>query len=68
MLKNQNIALQSGQLILKNQIICVTGKNFKFKKHIENLCRNSNYKLHALMCIRKYLTVEKPKLLSNKAP
>ena len=27
-------------------------KNLSFKKHIENLCRNANYKLHALRCIK----------------
>ena len=36
-----------------------------FKKHIENLCWNANYKLHALRCMRKFLAVEKAKLLGN---
>lgn len=36
-----------------------------FKKHIENLCRAANYKLQALIRIRKYLTLGKAKLLSN---
>ena len=40
-------------------------KHLDFKKHIENLCRNANYKLHALRRMRKYLGVEKVKLLSN---
>ena len=40
-------------------------KHLSFKKHIENLCRNANLKPHALRRIRKYLTVEKAKLLDN---
>ena len=39
-------------------------KHLSFKKHIENLCRNSNYK-HVLRRIRKYLTIEKSRLLGN---
>ena len=40
-------------------------KHFHFKKHIENLCWNANYKLHALRRMRKYLAEEKAKLLGN---
>ena len=40
-------------------------KHLSFKNHIENLCRNGNYKLHVLRRIRKYLTVEKATLLGN---
>ena len=36
-----------------------------FKKHIENLCRTAQYKLHALTSIRKYLTLDKAILLGN---
>ena len=36
-----------------------------FKKHIESLCWNANYKLHALRLMRKYLVVEKAELLGN---
>ena len=36
-----------------------------FKDHINMLCRRPNYKLHALRRIRKYLTLEESKLLSN---
>ena len=34
-------------------------KQLKFKSHIEELCRKTAYRLHALRRIRKYLTVEK---------
>ena len=40
-------------------------KHLDFKKHIENLCWNANYKLHALRRMRKNLAVEKAKLLGN---
>ena len=36
-----------------------------FKKHIENLCKTDQYKLHALTRIRKYLTLDKAILLGN---
>ena len=37
----------------------------KFKKYIEELCKKSSYKLHALRRIRGYLTVEKARILAN---
>ena len=40
-------------------------KIFSFKKHISELCRRASCKLHTLCRIRKYLTVEKAKLLAN---
>ena len=40
-------------------------KNLTFKKHISELCIRASYKLHTLRRIRKYLTVEKAKLLAN---
>ena len=36
-----------------------------FNEHIDNLCLTANYKLHALQRIRKYLSLEKAKLLCN---
>ena len=36
-----------------------------FNKHIDNLCRTANYKLHASRRTRKYLSLEKAKLLRN---
>ena len=40
-------------------------KALNFKKHIENSCRTTQYKLHALRRIRKYLKLDKAKLLGN---
>ena len=36
-----------------------------FKDHINTLCSTANYEFHALRMIRKYLTLEKIKLLYN---
>ena len=36
-----------------------------FKDHIDTLCRNASYKLHALRRIRKYLTPDNAKVLYN---
>ena len=40
-------------------------KNLTFKKHICNLVRKAQYKLHALQRIRKFLSIEKAKILVN---
>ena len=40
-------------------------KNLTFKNYVGNLVRKAQYKLHALRCIRKFLTIEKPKILGN---
>ena len=37
----------------------------KFKKHINELRRKASHKLHALQRIRKYLSIDKAKLLAN---
>ena len=36
-----------------------------FNEHVDNLCRTANYKLHALRRIKRYLSLEKAKLLCN---
>ena len=43
----------------------MTDKNLTFKKHIDNLVRKAQYKLHALRRIRNFLTLEKAKILDN---
>ena len=42
-----------------------TDKELNFNKLIDKLCRNAQYKLHALRRIRKYLSLEKAKMLGN---
>ena len=40
-------------------------KNLTFKKHFDTLARKAQYKLHVLQRIRKFLTIEKAKILGN---
>ena len=40
-------------------------KELNFSKHIDKLYCNAQYKLHALRRIRKYLSLEKAKMLGN---
>ena len=40
-------------------------KVLNFSKHTDKLCRNAQYKLHPLRRIRKYLSLEKAKMLGN---
>ena len=40
-------------------------KNLTFNRYINSLCRNAQCKLQALQQIRKFLTVEKAKLLGK---
>ena len=40
-------------------------KELNFSKYIDKLCRNAQYTLHALRRIRKYLRLEKAKMLGN---
>ena len=50
----------------KAVLLGITTDNLlSFNEHIDNLCRTANYKLHALRRIRKYLSLEKAKLLCN---
>ena len=43
----------------------IIDKEPNFSKHIDKLCRNAQYKLHALRRIRKYLGSEKAEMLGN---
>ena len=43
----------------------VIDNQLKFKKHIESLCKKASCKLHALRRIRKFLRVEKARILAN---
>ena len=46
-------------------MIVTTDKSLTFKKHIDNLVCKAQYKLHALMRVLKFLTVEKAKILGH---
>ena len=57
-----------GNKIEKSQVVVLTitiGDKLSFKTHTENICRKVKYKLHALQCIRKYLSTYKAKTLCN---
>ena len=40
-------------------------KKKTFKQHVESLCRKAQHKLHGLRRIRKFLAIEKAKMLGN---
>ena len=62
MVINSITVKESNEVIL----LGITSDNkLVFKKHIENLRRTAQYKLHALTSIRKYLTLDKAILLGN---
>ena len=63
-----NIHINNVQIKNSNKVTLlgiIIDKNLTFKKHISELCRRASHKLHTLRRIRKYLTVEKAKLLAN---
>ena len=62
-LKINSIKVEASNDILLLGILI--DKKLTFKQHIENLCRKALYKLHALRRIRKFVTIEKAKILSN---
>ena len=43
----------------------IIDKSLTFKKHIDNLVRKAQYKLHVLRRIRRFLTIEKVEILGN---
>ena len=58
-----NIKIRESQKVI---LLGLTIDNcLTFKDHIDTLCRNASYKLHALRRIRKYLTPDKAKVLYN---
>ena len=62
-LKINSTCVQSSDDV--NLLVVVIDKNLTFKNHIDNLVRKAQYKLHALRRIRKFLTIEKAKILGN---
>ena len=59
---NQITVKESQKVVLLRLII---DNRLTFKDHVDMPCSTANYKLHALRRIRKYLTLEKAKLLYN---
>ena len=66
--RRQQMVINSITVKESNEVILLgitIDNKLVFKKHIENLCRTAQYKLHALTRIRKYLTLDKAILLGN---
>ena len=66
--RRQRMVINSITVKESNEVILLgitIDNKLVFKKHIENLCRTAQYKLHALTRIRKYLTLDKAILLGN---
>ena len=60
--KNQINVKESQKVVLLG---LTTDNRLTFKDHVDMLCSTAIYKLHALRRIRRYLTLEKTKLLYN---
>ena len=58
--RRQRMAINSNEVILLG--ITIDNK-LVFKKHMENLCRTAQYKLHAFTRIRKYFTLDQAIIL-----
>ena len=43
----------------------IADNKLNFEEHIGKLCQTVSYKLHVLKRLRKYLTLEKPRVLGN---
>ena len=68
--KRLKYSLKFGSITIKEseevELLGITiDKALNFKKHIVNLYRTAQYKLHTLRRIRKYLTLDKAKILGN---
>ena len=59
---NLTCVQSSGDVTLFGAMI---DRNLTFKKHIDNLVRKAQYKLHALQRIRNFLAIAKAKILAN---
>ena len=64
--RRQRMVINSITVKESNEVILLgitIDNKLVFKKHIENLCRTAQYKLHAFTRIRKYFTLDKVILL-----
>ena len=66
--KSFNINVRGINIPFKNEVILLvitTDHELKFNKHIELLCKRAAFKLQAFRRIRKYLGIEKARILAN---
>ena len=61
-LKINSIKVEASDDVL---LLGITIEKKTFKKHVKNLFRKAQYKLHALIRIRKFLSTEKAKILGS---
>ena len=61
-LKIRYITIKSASYVT---LLCITiDSKLNFKEHINNIVKKAYYKLHALRRLRKFLTLEKAKILA----
>ena len=68
--KNKSFSINVRRINIpsKNEVILLgitIDHELKFNKHIEDLCKQASFKLHALRRIRKYLGIKKARILAN---
>ena len=66
--KSFSINVRGMNIPSKNEVILLgitIEHGLKFNKHIKDLCKRASFKLHALRRIRKYLGIEKARILAN---
>ena len=63
MTKNLKIFQASDDMILL--VVTIKKKKQIFGKHVDNLCHKAPYEINALGQIKKFLAVEKAKILGN---
>ena len=66
--KSFRINVRGINIPCKNEVILLgitIGLELKFNKHIEDICKRASLKLHTLRRIRKYLRIEKARILAN---
>ena len=68
--KNKSFSINVRKISIpsKNEVILLgitINNELKFNKHIEDLCKQASFTLHALRRIRKYLGIEKARILAN---
>ena len=66
--KSFSINVRGINIPSKNEVILLgitIDHELKFNKHIQDPCKRASFKLHALRRIRKYLGIEKARILAN---
>ena len=62
LLIDSNVIKESADV---EMLVLIKDNKLSFEEHIKKFCQTGSYKLHALRWIRKYLTLEKARVLEN---